>query len=237
MINPTVETCVGGRQYTLRMMRPRPVSAGKSFPTAQRTSTNCKPNIEQALLHKIGLLAEHHARNVQALHALRSTSNPPTAWEGVGDPPPPFESVSPGRTRRRVSNDESKMNGARRARQPPSRAFTRVTTSDRSSWRNKPTVVEPFRGMEAHATAWKRKMRKYDEVGAMHVTEHSGSKDHQPSLRDLHSHLAHVVDNVVESLPEGDRGRFSNIAELSESNDFVHAEAGRYGGLVVPSLA
>lgn len=68
-----------------------------------------------------------------------------------------------------MSNDETKLNGARPARQPPSRAFTRVTTATRSSWRNEPTVVEPFRGMETHATAWKRKMRKYEEVGPIYI--------------------------------------------------------------------
>lgn len=165
-------------------MRPRPVSAGKSFPTAPPISTYREPRIEQSLLHKIGLLSEHHARNVQALHALRSTCTPPTAWAGVVDSPQPHESVSPGRTKRReLPNDESKMNRACAARQSPRLAFTRVTTSsNQTPWRNKPTVVEPFRGMETHATAWKRKMRRYEEVGPVHVIGYPGSTVHQPSL-------------------------------------------------------
>lgn len=183
-------------------MRSRPVSAGKSLSTAPPTSAHPKSRTEQALLHKIGLLADHHAKNVQALHALRSTSTPPTAWASVADPPPPYESVSPGRTRKRVPNDEYlyKMNDGRSTRQPPSRVFTRVVTcSDRSPLRNKPTVVEPFPGMETHATAWKRKMRQYEEVGQKYVSGHPGSTDQQLSLQCFASGHAHIIFNLASS--------------------------------------
>ncbi|CAM9161204.1 unnamed protein product [Pylaiella littoralis] len=171
-------------------MRSRPVSAGKSLSTAPPTSAHPKSRIEQALLHKIGLLADHHAKNVQALHALRSTSTPPTAWAGVADPPPPYESVSPGQTRKRVPNDEYKMNDGRSTCQPPSRVFTRVVTcSNRSPLRNKPTVVEPFPGMETHATAWKRKMRQYEELDfqAKRDEEESKCRDRERFIAAINS--------------------------------------------------
>lgn len=118
------------------MLSRRPASASRA-PTIT----------EQELLQKIGLLADHHARNVQALHRLRRT-----AWT-AGD-----------QVRKTgVSKDDSKLfctrpTGSRRT-------FTRVATSAaESSWKHTPTVVEPFRSMETHTTAWKRKMRKHEEV-------------------------------------------------------------------------
>lgn len=192
------------------MVRPRPVSAGKSLPTAPPISTYHEPRIEQALLHKIGLLAEHHERNAQALRALRSISTPPTAWAGVVDPPPPYETVSPGRTKRRVvSNDKPKMNRACPARPSPSRAFTRVTASSgQAPWRNKPTVVEPFHGMETHATAWKRKMRRFEEVGPVHVIGYPDGTTHQLHFETSHHimrRFLHSVDDIG-SFSEGGTG-------------------------------
>lgn len=110
-----------GQHHGVKM--PRPISAGERVlraPTA----------IEQEeLLQKVRLLAEHHARNVQAFHRLRRSGS---------------SSAHPNRT------------------------FTRVTASAPSSWKHESTVVEPFRCMEAHTAAWKRKMRRCVEVHALH---------------------------------------------------------------------
>lgn len=124
------------------MFSPRPTSAS-------RASTV----MEQELLQKIGLLAEHHARNVRALQKLRKSG-----WTAGG-------------TVRRtgVSKDDSMMFCTPPAE--PRRTFTRVATSAEGSWRHTPTVVEPFRSMETHTTAWKRKMRKYEEVCTAYTCE------------------------------------------------------------------
>lgn len=143
----------------------RPGSAGKGDP---RDHTTGEGNIEQELLLKIGLLAKHHARNVQALNRLRSTSAPPTmAWEGVAVPPP-SEGPNPVQLRRRATpKGDPELTSARPQRQSfsaPGRVFTRVVDSSSSRKKLEPTVVKPFRGMETHASAWTRKMRTYEEV-------------------------------------------------------------------------
>lgn len=127
------------RRLQVTMPPPRPVSASRA-----------PAFMEQELLQKIGLLAEHHTRNVKALHRLRRS-----AWT-AGDP------VS----RTGVSKDSMLFSTPPAE---PRRTFTRVATAAESSWTREPTVVEPFRSMDTHATAWKRKMRKYEEVRSIYI--------------------------------------------------------------------
>ena len=131
----------GGPHREVKMLSPRPASASRA------------PTMEKELLEKIGLLAEHHARNVQALHRLRRS-----AWT-AGD-----------QVRKTgVSKDDSMLFCTRPA--GSRRTFTRVAVSAGSTWRHTPTVVEPFRSMETHTTAWKRKIRKNDEVSSTHCAK------------------------------------------------------------------
>ncbi|CAM9129448.1 unnamed protein product [Ectocarpus fasciculatus] len=142
----------------------RPGSAGIGDP---RDHTTGEGNTEQELLLKIGLLAKHHARNVQALNRLRSTSAPPTtAWDRVAVPPP-IEGPNPVQLRRRVTpkgNPEQKRTRPHCHSFSPDRVFTRVVDSSASKKKLQPTVVKPFRGMETHVAAWTRKMRTYEEL-------------------------------------------------------------------------
>lgn len=150
----------------------RPVSAG----ARNRRHSTIRSNheiareeyVEQTLLNKIRRLAAHHARNVEALRSLNGRSAIPKAWADDYQVPLHTEATSPIDTRtRRMSKDDSTPSkpSAPRCVSTSRRSFTRAATSDKSCWAHKPTVVEPFRSMETHATAWKRKIRQQQEVG------------------------------------------------------------------------
>lgn len=146
---------------------------------------------QQALLDKIELLAIRHARNVDALQRLRGSprsgrhSAPTNTWEDGGDlrtrtlPPSylPLNRVESGKRRPSTGDGRSRSacglfeentvtrpSSARSNYERHRRSYTRVISSTKSSWKNEPTVVKPFRSMEAHASAWKRKVRQQDEV-------------------------------------------------------------------------
>lgn len=159
------------------MSRPRPASAGvgHSRPLTCTVSPHGRltkeHQLEQLLLRKIGILAEHHARNVGALRRLRRDVSPPkAAWASPTNRSPPYEATSHAKPSTGESPQEgySKLICAQPANQAfatPSRTFTRVLTTS-SSRRHKPvpTVVEPFRSMEIHTAAWKRKIGKCEEA-------------------------------------------------------------------------
>ncbi|CAM9139862.1 unnamed protein product [Ectocarpus sp. 13 AM-2016] len=144
----------------------RPGSAEIGNP---RGHTTGEGNIEQELLLKIGQLAKHHARNVQALNRLRSTTSAPptTAWEGVAVPPPRGRPNPVELRRRATPKGDPNLKSARSQHHsfsPSDRVFTRVVDSSSTRKKLEPTVVKPFRGMETHVTAWTRKMRAYEEL-------------------------------------------------------------------------
>lgn len=156
------------RQVFSRMTLPRPSSAEIGHPRA----ASMLP-YERMLLRKIGILAEHHARNIGALRRLRNVSRAPkTAWAAPTDPPPRCEKAIAINT----TIPELSKKGNSKTSNTPSRTFTRVITTSRSRRHNPvPTVVKPFRGMETHTTAWKRKNREYEEVSllvALGMTRH-----------------------------------------------------------------
>lgn len=164
------------------MFRPRPVSAGarESRPYHYDSIPEyCDATrVEQTLLHKIELLADRHAKNVQALDILRSSA-PTRAWTDDG-----IEESSHYLAARRVRErsalnpkDDYKLRSTRQAHgvrmesqiNPwSSRSFTRVTAPTARSSNREPTVVEPFRSMETHATAWKRKIAQQEEASREH---------------------------------------------------------------------
>lgn len=180
-----------------RMVYPRPASAGargrRPCTATLNPDGHGEGQVQQALLHKIELLAIRHARNVDALQRLRGSprsgrrSAPTNAWEDDGDLRksallPPSDraanhveggrrrpSTGDGKSRRACGlleeNTVTRPHSARSNSERHSRSYTRAVSSTKSSWKNEPTVVKPFRSMEAHATAWKRKARQRDEVG------------------------------------------------------------------------
>lgn len=174
---------------TARMVYPRPASSGVRGRWSCTASSNPggygEAQVQQALLHKIELLAVRHARNVDALQRLRSsnTRTPVTqtsAWEDDGDLAPPDRAVDRvENSRRRPSTDHGRGRSSSglfdeymvpRPTSARCRSYTRVVSSTKSSWKNEPTVVKPFRSMEAHAAAWKRKVRQREEVGQRRIS-------------------------------------------------------------------
>lgn len=158
------------------MLYPRPLSAGAKFsrrPDTLVSNPNGDGELKQALLHKIGLVAAHHARNVEALHRLRRAA-PTKAWGDDTNFPRRDEATSPVRGSRRLSSmDDSKLNTtgathrvftALRRDLRGRRSFSRVTASTGMLRKHEPTFVEPFRSMETHAAAWKRKIRQQEEA-------------------------------------------------------------------------
>lgn len=164
------------------MVYPRPASAGargrQTGTASSSTGGYGEGQVQQALLHKIELLAVRHARNVDALQRLRSSA-PTKELEDDIDLSPTNRAVNQVKSsRRRPSTGD--IRGRRtgglfeehtvpRPNSERRRSFTRIFSSTKSSWKNKPTVVEPFRSMEAHAAAWKRKLRQQEEVGQKRV--------------------------------------------------------------------
>lgn len=162
---------------TARMVYPRPASAGARSRRSCTASSNAggygEGQVQQALLNKIELLAVRHARNVDALQRLRSSA-PTKAWEDDTRLPPPdraVDRVESGRRRPSTGDIRGRRTGGLfeghtvpRPNSERRRSFTRVVSSTKSSWKNEPTVVEPFRSMEVHAAAWKRKVRQREEV-------------------------------------------------------------------------
>lgn len=163
--------------FTASMVYPRPASAGargrRSCPASSNPGGYGEGQAQQALLHKIKLLAVRHARNVDALQRLRNSA-PLKAWEDDTDLPPPDRAVnraessrrrpSTGGIRGRSTGGLFEDHTAPRPHDDSRRRITRVVSSTKSSWKNEPTVVEPFRSMEAHAAAWERKIRQREEV-------------------------------------------------------------------------
>lgn len=133
---------------------------------------------EKELLHKIELLSEYHARNVKALDRLRRSA-PIEVWGKDTEPPMHHKAIglSADNTRRHSSDsassdDECRESNTFVAPRPVSRSrrgSIRVLASSGSSSNRQVTVVEPFRSMETHTIAWKRKIREQDEVGRMNV--------------------------------------------------------------------
>lgn len=160
------------------MSQPRPVSAGarESRPYHYDSLPEyCDATrVEQTLLHKIELLADRHAKNVQALDILRSSA-PTRAWTDIDiDESSSYSAARRVRGRSALNpKDDYKLRSTRHAhgvriesqRNPwSSRSFTRVTAPTARSPNREPTVVEPFRCMETHATAWKRKIAQQEEA-------------------------------------------------------------------------
>lgn len=161
------------------MVHPRPASAGAR---GRRTCTASSSyggygegQVQQALLHKIELLAVRHARNVDALQRLKRSALT-KEWEDDIDLSPANRAVNQvGSSRRRPSTGDIRGRSTGglfeehtvpRPHSERRRSFTRIVSSTKSSWTNEPTVVKPFRSMEAHAAAWKRKLRQQEEVGS-----------------------------------------------------------------------
>lgn len=163
------------QQHIVGMFTPRPASAGtmgrRSYDAFSYRHFGGGEQVQDALLHKIELLAARHARNVQALKLLRGNA-PKNVWAKGTSLPTRHKITSP---EREIKTFKENSNGksTREARQVFAapredvrrrRWFTRVTTSPDSRWKHETTVVEPFRSMETHATAWKRKIRQQQEV-------------------------------------------------------------------------
>ncbi|CAM9244270.1 unnamed protein product, partial [Scytosiphon promiscuus] len=125
---------------------------------------------EQILLHKIHILAEHHARNVGTLRRLRhAASTPKIAWEVPTDSPRTCEARSAVTTTTRYPSKKGNFKlsctqPANHALATPSCFFTRVTSSNSKRDGPVPTLVEPFRSMETQTAAWRRKIREREEL-------------------------------------------------------------------------
>lgn len=162
------------------MLHPQPPPGWGKGKTPQKTLLETAPwggrQVEQVLLHKIGLLAAQHSRNAETLHRLRSSKSIKASTDDT-DLPPRYETISPARSSKRwLSKDDFKMNDMPETcleflpthKYPfKRRSFTRVTASSGSCWKHTPTVVKPFRSMETHTTAWKRKIRQQEEASRM----------------------------------------------------------------------
>lgn len=166
-------------------MHLRPESAGfrnlENLYSLTNSDTDDRLQVDRALLQKIGLLAEQHARNVEALHRLRGIA-PREAWSDGDNLVPLNQARSAHQLSRPWSPNDYQhhqhhhhprtrsANKMRRGCTTPKQAFdghgcfTRVTALTGRSWKREPTVVKPFRSMESHAMAWKRKKQQQEEA-------------------------------------------------------------------------
>lgn len=131
--------------------------------------------VERALLQKIRLLAEQHARNVEALQRLKGIT-PHEAWPDDDNLVTLNQARSAHQLNRpwsandyhypRARSANKMRRGSTRPEEPfeGHRCFTRVTALTERSSKREPTVVRPFRSMETHTMAWKRKKRQQEEA-------------------------------------------------------------------------
>lgn len=160
-------------------MHLRPRSAGfrnlETLNCLTRFGSANRSQVERALLEKIRLLAEQHARNVEALQRLKGIT-PHEAWPDDDNLVIPSQARSAHQLNRPWSPNDyhypraRSANKMRRGHTRPEetfdgrRCFTRVTASNERSSKREPTVVKPFRSMETHTMAWKRKKRLQEEA-------------------------------------------------------------------------
>lgn len=151
------------------MLHTRPASATgdrtSAFPSDPDSRSSGADNHVHAMLQKIGLLAARYERNVAGLIKLRKcdTSSRPNYEEvphvrGRKTPRSTFGFEVQNGCRMRPN-----LNGRVRHSQNPG-SFTRATANDGRLSVTTTTKMEPFRTMEAHATAWKRKVKRREEV-------------------------------------------------------------------------